>query len=159
MGSLGFQGGQPGIVPQSCASCIGIHELFYEPAIPGAARQPGRIGRCGGRRSGIGRAGPTRTGGRSCTLAATPSSLQFTQIRSPPTYNSHGVAKKWLTERVTLWSVIDSERQPPGADLGGAGDGEHGGADNRPPGRAGLQSVTVLEMNLSAEFILTRCRV
>ena len=30
--------------------------------------------------------------------------------------------------------MIDSERQPPGADLGGAGDGEHGGADNRPPG-------------------------
>ena len=26
--------------------------------------------------------------------------------------------------------------------MGGAGEGEHGGADNRPPGRAGLQSVT-----------------
>ena len=57
MGGLGFQGGQPGIVPQSCASCIGIHELFYEPAILGAARQPGRIGRCCGRRSGVGRMG------------------------------------------------------------------------------------------------------
>ena len=37
---------------------------------------------------------------------------------------------------------MDSERQAPGADLGGAGYGEHGGADNRPPGRAGLHSVT-----------------
>ena len=57
IGSIGFQGGQPGIVPQSCASCIGMHEIFYEPAIPGAARQSGRIGRCGGRRSGVGRMG------------------------------------------------------------------------------------------------------
>ena len=63
-------------------------------------------------------------------------------MRIPHTYNPNGVAaKKWLTERVILYSVIDSERQPPGADLGGAGDGEHGGADNRPQGRAGLQSV------------------
>ena len=39
--------------------------------------------------------------------------------------------------RAGLQSVIDSERQPPGADLGGAGDSEHGGAaDNRPHGRA-----------------------
>ena len=50
MGSLGFQGhgGQPGIVLQSGASFFVIREIFYGPAIPGAAGQPGRIGRCGG---------------------------------------------------------------------------------------------------------------
>ena len=30
-------------------------------------------------------------------------------------------------------------------DMSGAGDGEHGGADNRPPESAGLQSVIELE--------------
>ena len=44
-------------------------------------------------------------------------------------------------ERAGLQSVIDSERQPPCADLSGAGDGERGGADNEPPERPGLQSV------------------
>ena len=61
--------------------------------------------------------------------------------------------------RAGLQSVIDSERQPPGADLGGAVDGEHrdGGADNRPgagraAGRAGLQSVIYSERQPGAEL-------
>ena len=96
MGSFGIQGGQPGIVPQSCASCIGIHELFYGLAIPGAARQPGAIGRCSQReaeRLAVRRteARPTRTGVWSCTLAATPSSLHFTQMRIPHILNPNGV--------------------------------------------------------------------
>ena len=33
------------------------------------------------------------------------------------------------------------EWQPPGADLGGGWGGKHGGAGNRPPERARLQSV------------------
>ena len=37
-------------------------------------------------------AGPTWTAGRSCTLAATPSSLLFTQMRIPHTFNPNGVA-------------------------------------------------------------------
>ena len=37
-------------------------------------------------------AGPTRTAGRICTLAATPSSLLFTQMRIPHTLNPNGVA-------------------------------------------------------------------
>ena len=53
----------------------------------------------------------------------------------------HGGADNRLPYFAGLQSVIDSERQPPGTDLGGAGDGEHVGADNRPPDRAGLQSV------------------
>ena len=48
-------------------------------------------------------AGPTRTGGRSCTLAATPSSLHFTQMRIPHTLNpnsvaDHSIARLFRTE-------------------------------------------------------------
>ena len=36
-------------------------------------------------------------------VAATPSSLHFTQMRIPHTYNPNGIAaEKWLTERVIL---------------------------------------------------------
>ena len=55
--------------------------------------------------------------------------------------SEHGGADNRPQRRARLQSVIDSKRQPPGADLSRAGDGEHGGADNRPPGRARLQSL------------------
>ena len=42
-------------------------------------------------------AGPTRTAGRICTLAATPSSLLFTQMRFPNTLNPNGVADHIIT--------------------------------------------------------------
>ena len=37
--------------------------------------------------------------------------------------------------------MIDADRPPPGAGMGGAGDGEHGGTNHGQPARAGLQSV------------------
>ena len=50
----------------------------------------------------------------------------------------HGLTNHGPLERAGLQSVIDSDRQPPGADLGGAGDGGHGGTSlGGPQGRAG----------------------
>ena len=45
-------------------------------------------------------------------------------------------------------SVIDSERQQPGADMGKAGDSGHGGTNHGPLQRAELQSVIDSETQL-----------